>query len=61
MTNSFRGRPLRGLVYLAVLPLIGVLAGLGASLIATSLITPTYQAMASMMIKPLPKKKTGRR
>ena len=59
MTSSFPGRPLRGLVYLAVLPLIGALAGLGAALVATSLIAPSYRATASMMIKPVPKKKAG--
>ena len=57
MTNSSPGRPLRGLVKLAVLPLIGALAGLGAALVATSLIAPTYRATASVMIKPVPKKK----
>ena len=56
MTNSSAGRPLRGLVKLAVLPLIGALAGLGAALVVTSLIAPTYRATASVMIKPVAKK-----
>lgn len=59
MTYYSSRRPLRGLVKLAVLPLIGALAGLGAALVATSLIEPTYLATASVMIKPVSKGKAG--
>jgi capsular polysaccharide biosynthesis protein/Mrp family chromosome partitioning ATPase len=45
------------LIKLAVLPLIGALAGLSAALLATSLITPTYRATASVIVKPVAKKK----
>jgi capsular polysaccharide biosynthesis protein/Mrp family chromosome partitioning ATPase len=57
MTNSSGGRTLRSLLKLAILPAVGVLAGLGAALLATSLIAPTYRATASVIIKPVPKKK----
>lgn len=57
MTNSSGGRPLRSLLKLAVLPAVGVLAGLGAAQLATSLIAPTYRATASVIIKPVVKKK----
>jgi capsular polysaccharide biosynthesis protein len=57
MRNSSGGRPLRSLLKLAILPAIGVLAGLGAAQLATSLIAPTYRATASVIIKPVPKKK----
>jgi succinoglycan biosynthesis transport protein ExoP len=57
MTNSSGGRPLRSLLKLAILPAVGVLAGLGAAQLATSLIAPTYRATASVIIKPVVKKK----
>jgi capsular polysaccharide biosynthesis protein/Mrp family chromosome partitioning ATPase len=57
MTKHSGGRPLRSLLRLAILPAVGVLAGLGAALVATSLIAPTYRATASVIIKPVVKKK----
>jgi tyrosine-protein kinase len=57
MTKSVAGRPLRSLLKLAILPMVGVLVGLGAALLATSLIAPTYRATASVIIKPVVKKK----
>jgi succinoglycan biosynthesis transport protein ExoP len=57
MTNSSGGRPLRSLLKLAILPVVGVLAGLATAQLATSLIAPTYRATASVIIKPVVKKK----
>jgi capsular polysaccharide biosynthesis protein len=57
MTKHSGGRPLRSLLKLAILPAVGVLAGFGTALMATSMIAPTYRATASVIIKPVVKKK----
>ena len=59
MTKHSSGRPLRSLLKLAILPAVGVLAGVAAALMVTSLIAPTYRATASVIIKPVVKKKSA--
>ena len=59
MTKHSGGRPLRSLVKLAILPAVGVLAGLGAAVMVTSLIAPTFRATSSVIIKPIVKKKAA--
>jgi capsular polysaccharide biosynthesis protein/Mrp family chromosome partitioning ATPase len=59
MTKHSSGRPLRSLLKLAILPAVGVLAGVAAALMVTSLIAPTYRATSSVIIKPVVKKKSA--
>ena len=56
MIRSRGLQPWRGLAKSMVLPLVGVLAGLGAAAAVTSAIEPTYRATASVIIRPAFKK-----
>lgn len=59
MVNTTQVRPgLRTAVAVSILPLLGLLAGLGAAAAVTTYISPTYDASASVIVMPSPE--TGR-
>lgn len=59
MTPLRRLHPWLGVAKSLVLPLAGVLAGLGAAAAVTSVMEPTYRATASVIVTPATKKKSG--